>query len=210
MNRIRNLMGEIGNCSLCHSVCGIDVPALEGSALETGDVRYLIVGEQPDHETFTHTGRNGIENPTPEMERLRGYLAKAGIDRTRVLYTTSVMCLPRDPNRRPGRPTAQESKNCTRHLTKLIELVRPRVIIPLGHTAIQSIQSVYRDWTELRQFILNYDVGKVIERNGVAVYPLYHPSRSAVNARSELRQTRDWQRLPTILNSPDKKGAPTG
>ena len=29
-----------------------------------------------------------------------------------------------------------------------------------------------REWTELRQFILNYDIGNVLEQGGLAVYPL--------------------------------------
>ncbi len=208
-NRIETFFEEVSRCSLCHQGCGIHVP--QPDHLPTSErASILIIGEQPDREVGFGTSRNGIRNPGPEMERLRNYLSKSGIEAKDVLYATCVLCLPRDPQKRQARPSLDEAKNCTRHVTKLIELAKPRVIIPLGHTAVQAMQWVYRDWKELRQFILNYDVGNVIERNGTAVYPLYHTSCSTVKARSEDRQSRDWGRLQGILENQERRETTTG
>ncbi len=207
--RIRALYEGVSKCQLCHKECGIHVPRPD--QLPASDrVRVLIVGEHPDRDVAFGTGLSGIRNPGPEMERLRKFLTKGGVDEDELLYATCVFCHPLDAQGRPGRPSLSEAKNCSRHLIKLVELVRPQVIIPLGHTAVQAIQWVYRDWKELRQFILNYDVGQVIERNGIVVYPLYHTSCSTVKARSEERQARDWGRLTGILDSQERKEAPTG
>ncbi len=206
---IRTLYEDAGDCTRCHRECGIHVPRPD-HVPTNGHVRLLIIGEQPDREVAFGTSLSGIHNPGPEMERLRKFLAKGGVDEDEMLYASCVFCLPRDPQARPGRPSLDETKKCTRHLTQLVELVKPQVVIPLGHTAVQAIQWVYRDWKELRQFILNYDVGQVIERNGTVVYPLYHTSCGTVKARSEERQSRDWGRLSGILEAQGRKEAPTG
>jgi uracil-DNA glycosylase family 4 len=200
---------RVSACELCHGKPGIHVPRPDRIP-DKGRVKVLILGEQPDREVSFGTGCNGLDNPGPEMERLRGYLAQSGVDLDEVLYATCVFCVPRDELGRPGRPALGEVKNCTRHLVKLIELAQPRVIVPLGHTAVQALQWVFRDWKELRQFILNYDVGTVVERRGMAVYPLYHTSCSTVKARPEGRQARDWARIPSILESQERREAPTG
>jgi uracil-DNA glycosylase family 4 len=199
---------EVGRCNQCHRECGIHVPRPDRWPARRA--RVLILGEQPDREVSLGTGRDGVSNPTSDMRRLAGYLKRAGLDLDEVLYTTAVLCVPRDPQARPGRPALSETKHCTRHLSKLIELLEPRVIVPLGHTAIQALQWVYRDWTALRQYILNYDVGTVLEWNGTAVYPLYHTSDSTVRVRSEERQARDWARVPMILEAQERNRTPAG
>ena len=204
--RFADFYNEVSKCTSCHRACGIHVPRPDRPS--SGDAcKILIIGEQPDREVSLGTSRNGIDNPGPDMERLRRYLKGSGIDSKHVVYTTCVLCVPVDPQARPGRPSLEEAKSCTRHLQKLIDIARPRVIVPLGHTAIQALQWVYRDWTELRQFILNYDVGNVIERNELAVYPLYHTSVDTVKARSEGRQARDWSRIANILEGQKRRGA---
>ena len=160
-------------------------------------VRVLLVGEQPARGD----GGNGAKAADHTVAYLAEYLAHAGVDPAEVLYVTAVLCSPDDGSLRTGRPTAVEVRNCSTHLGALIERVRPRLIVTLGHTGLLSVQFAFREWTELRQFILNYDVGAMLTRGDLAVYPLYLPSESTRRTRSEGRQIRDWQKIPALLAS---------
>ena len=90
-------------------------------------------------------------------------------------------------------------------MKRLLLLLRPRLVVTVGHTALGSLQQIYPDWRELRQFILNYDVGNVLEQNKMAVYPLYHTSKDTLKTRPELRQSMDWKRIPQILEALEEK-----
>ncbi|MGH2569841.1 MAG: uracil-DNA glycosylase family protein [bacterium] len=199
-NLIRDFHGKVTQCATCFGLDAITVPKF--SDIGPNPPRILLLGEQPDRDVAGATGENSLENVAdPGIERLRMFIQRAPLDLSDVYYATSVLCLPRDGSARPARPAIREVKGCTIHIQHLIGLLAPRLIIPLGHTAIQSIQWIYRDWRELGRFILNYDIGNVLERKGISVYPLYHPSAFTLKSRPESRQIRDWQRVPGILRS---------
>jgi DNA polymerase len=199
--KITAFFRKVSKCTLCHGTDSIYVPKPSQMPERGSNPRVFILGEQPDPKACLASGLSGIDQEGPSVVRLRKFLRQAGIDEADVFFTTSVLCIPREPSMRGARPSPAEAKSCTRHIEKLLALVRPRVIVPVGHTAIQSIQWIYQDWTELRQFILNYDVGNVLVRNDLAVYPLYHTSTSTLRARPQDRQERDWRRLGSILES---------
>lgn len=198
----------VKKCKLCFGEDAISVP-LPPEQVEGGRIKVLLIGEQPHRPTVAASGVVDFGAEDPTVERLKDYLETAGVARSEVMYTTSVLCLPNDPEKRGSRPSLDEAKNCASHLRELIEFVKPRLIIPMGHTAVHAVQWAYKNWTELRQFILNYDVGRVVEREGVRVYPLYLASSSTLGARPEIRQVRDWKRIPQILNSLDQQKATT-
>jgi uracil-DNA glycosylase family 4 len=199
-NQIRELHARVSQCPTCFGRDGVIVPKFSNIGANPPPI--LLLGEQPDREVALASGRNDLDNVAdPSVERLRMFIEKAPLDPADLFYATSVLCLPRDASARPARPTTGEVKSCTVHVQHLLGLLSPKLVVPLGHTAIQSIQWIYRDWRELRQFILNYDIGNVLERKGISVYPLYHPSALTLKSRPENRQIRDWQRIPTILKS---------
>jgi len=199
-SRVEEFHSRVSDCPTCFGPDAIVVPGFR--EIGTPPPQILILGEQPDREAALASGKNDLDNvDDPSGERLRMFMEKAPLDPANVYYTTSVLCLPRDATRRPNRPPTSEVKSCTVHVQFMLSLLLPRLVIPLGHTAIQSLQWIFRDWRELRQFILNYDIGNVLERKGMYVYPLYHPSTFTLKSRPENRQIRDWQRIPMILKT---------
>lgn len=197
---IREFHGRVSQCPTCFGMGAITVPKF--SDIGASPPRILLLGEQPDRDVALATGQNDLQNlEDPSIERLRMFIQRAPLDLSDIYYATSVLCLPLDGSARPARPEIREVKGCTVHIQHLIGLLAPKLIIPLGHTAIQSIQWIFRDWRELARFILNYDIGNVLERRGISVYPLYHPSALTLKSRPENRQIRDWQRVPGILRS---------
>lgn len=197
---IRGFFREVQRCRLCYGV-GHDILVPTPTPIPQR-VRVLVVGEQPSRAAATD-GENSLSNE-PGSEHLRSYLERAGVDLAEVLYVTAVMCVPETAELRLGRPTATETRNCARHLRALIERAKPQLVVPLGHTGLLAVQFAFREWTELRQFILNYDIGAVLTRGDLTVYPLYLPSESTLKARPDGRQLRDWQKIPSVLDSLEK------
>jgi len=204
--QIRKFFCGVAKCSRCYGNSDIVVP-MPSDAAARDRARILIVGEQPHRPTAGKTGLLDYAEADPSVALLTDYLEEAGISRDKIMYVTAVLCFPEDESLRPDRPTFDEAKACAQHLRRLIDLLQPDLIIPLGHTAVQGMQRTFPEWTELRQFILNYDVGRVIEGPGMVVYPLYLASSTTLEARPESRQRRDWQRIPSILKSLDRKAA---
>ena len=197
------LFRTIRDCRQCYADrCGIKVGVPE----EIPDnIRVVVIGEQPPRSTSDDRAA-----ADPDTEYMPRYLDRAGVDPSTVLYVTAVMCHPEDPSLRPTRPSATEVRNCSTYLRKLLERARPRLIVPLGHTGLLALQFALKDWTELRQFILNYDIGGTLTRADCTVYPLVLPSRATLRMRPEERQVRDWQRVAQLLESTDKRVARTG
>jgi uracil-DNA glycosylase family 4 len=205
-DNLRTFFRSVQRCRLCYGE-GNDI-LVPAPAFIPERVRILVIGEQP-HHAGARNGHNGMGDPETGVENLASYLQRAGIERSDVMYVTAVLCVPDDSALRGSRPTATEAKNCSVHLRAIVDRVLPRLIIPLGHTALLALQSAMKEWTELRQFILNYDIGAVLTRGDMAVYPLYLPSASTLKARPDGRQLRDWQKVPLLLESIDRI-APTG
>lgn len=200
---IRGFFRDVQRCRLCYGV-GHDILVPTPAPIPQR-VRILVVGEQPSRAAASE-GKSTLEGSEPGSEHLRSYLERAGVDLAEVMYVTAVLCVPETPELRPGRPTATETRNCSRHLRALIERAKPQIVVPLGHTGLLAVQFAFREWTELRQFILNYDIGAVLTRGDLTVYPLYFPSASTLKARPDARQLRDWQKIPSVLDSLEKAG----
>jgi uracil-DNA glycosylase family 4 len=198
-DRIRTFFRSVQRCRLCYGPRS-DIVVPQPKQISR-NVRVLVVGEQPCRGP---EGSNGSDAVDGGVEHLRSYLDRAGIDPSEVLYVTAVLCFPQDESLRPGRPTATETKRCSAHLRTLIERLQPKLVVPLGHTGLLAIQFAFHEWTELRQFILNYDVGAVLRRPDLAVYPLYLPSESTLKARPEGRQVKDWQKIPFLLDAMER------
>lgn len=189
---LRTFFRTVNTCRQCYGDrCGISVHVPERIPER---VRVIVIGEQPPRPDGE--GANGA---TEETDYLRGYLERAGVDADSVLHVTAVLCHPDRAAERPGRPSATEMRNCSSHLRQLIARADPQLIVPVGHSGLLALQFAMKEWTELRQFILNYDVGTVLKGPKCSVYPLYLPSPTTLKARPEERQVRDWQRIPQLL-----------
>lgn len=123
----------------------------------------LLVGEGPGEE------EDGVGRPFvgPAGQLLDRILLAAGISRESLYITNVVKCRPQN-NRRPhDKSSGQETDACTsRWLRAQIDLVAPRILVPLGSVASawftgQNIRTCRGRWSEWK---------------GVAVLPLFHPA----------------------------------
>ena len=138
----------------------------------------FFVGEAPGYKGGDQTGvpftrdRSGV--------RLQRVLIDLGVSeetesrverpRLRCFVTNIVRCNP--PSNR--RPTRTEIANCLPHLWREIELLRPRIMVPLGNVAAQAL--LPRLAGQLSPPITQAHA-RVFEGEGVMVAPMRHPAR---------------------------------
>lgn len=123
-------------------------------------VRYMFIGEAP--------GEDEDESGSPFVgqagQMLSSLLMQAGISEDRIYITNVVKCRP--PHNRP--PTSLEVKACSSHLRTQVEIIRPKMLVLIGNTALQyyfanlKIMSVH---------------GQVLDSKfGVPTFPIIHPA----------------------------------
>ncbi|MFP4369014.1 MAG: uracil-DNA glycosylase [Candidatus Kapaibacterium sp.] len=124
------------------------------------DADIMIIGEAPgadeDKQGLPFVGRAG--------QLLTKILESINLSREEVYIANIIKCRP--PNNR--RPEKAEVEECEPYLQKQIELIRPRFILALGLTAIDTLMKQRHKMGETRGRILNY--------HGIDTLVTYHPA----------------------------------
>lgn len=121
----------------------------------------MVIGEAPgyreDNVEIPFSGKSGIY--------LRKCLREIGIDPRQVFITNAVACRP--PGNRT--PKVKEIKTCAHlYLYKQIEIVKPKVIMALGNSAIQALTGRKATVTKME--------GNSFQYQGITCIPCRHPS----------------------------------
>ena len=152
---MRRGVAECTACGLCRT--------RTQTVFSDGDGRagVMFVGEAPgEQEDLT-----GVPFVGPAGKLLSDIITKGmGLAREQVYIANVLKCRP--PGNRD--PSELEKIVCTGWLDRQIELVNPRVIVPLGRHAACHVLGVERSMGALR--------GRVHERGGRKVVPTYHPA----------------------------------
>ncbi len=162
---LKELEEEVRSCDDCGLCEGAKNPVVgEGDP----DSEVVFVGEAPGKRE-DERGRPFVGTAGRLLDRL---LEHAGLSREEVYITNVVKCRP--PGNR--RPRADEIEACSKHLERLLAIIEPRVIAPMGNTALDYF---------FRKFGLKpagiSDVhGRAFEAEAgwgrVLIVPLYHPA----------------------------------
>jgi uracil-DNA glycosylase len=120
----------------------------------------MMIGEAPGEEE-AKSGRPYVGN---SGRLLNKYLEEAEIARDNV-YITNIL-----KTRPPGnrKPKNSEISQALPFLERQIQLVKPKIIVCLGSTAVQAIIDPKAKITELR--------GTWVERDSFKIMPTFHPS----------------------------------
>ena len=155
------------------------------------DSRVVFVGEAPGRRE-DDTGRPFVGSAGKLLDRL---LAKAKLNRVDVFITNVVRCRP-PGNRRPKR---EEVKACSGHLMKLLEIIQPEVIAPMGNSAIEHIFEMF----SLEEGVIGDVHGKACRVGAawgsITVYPLYHPAAAIYNQKLLGELEMDIEGLAALL-----------
>lgn len=148
----------------------------------------MFVGEAPgadeDAQGEPFVGKAG--------ELLTRIIQTMGRRREDVYIANIVKCRPDTPNQRHGnrKPTADEMKACIPYLHAQIDLIRPRVLVALGATAVEGLLGKTEGITRLRGNWKTY--------RGIALMPTYHPAYLLRNQSHEEKR-KVWEDMLLVM-----------
>ncbi|MDR2191706.1 MAG: uracil-DNA glycosylase [Endomicrobium sp.] len=161
------LKNTVLNCKDC-ALGQTRLNAVFGEGSPSAEI--MFVGEGPGFEE-DHKGRPFIGKAGQFLTNL---IELAGYSRETVYIANIVKCHPmKDPldpekrsNDRP--PSDEEVAQCSKYLTKQIEIINPKVIVTLGKPSAKYFLKTDAPMGALR--------GKFHDYNGIKLMPTYHPS----------------------------------
>jgi DNA polymerase len=157
------------------------------------DAQLMFVGEAPgadeDAQGEPFVGAAG--------QLLTKIIQATGLSRADVYIANILKCRPDTPGQTSGnrKPTSAEMETCIPYLHEQIDLIRPKVLVALGGTAVEGLLNK-TGITKLR--------GQWHEYRGIPLMPTYHPSYLLRNqAMTEKR--RVWEDMLQVM---EKLGMP--
>lgn len=184
------LVENTDRCNLCSRMCGRTKVLSD----KNGDIhsKVIFIGEAPGRLGADRTGIPFYGDQAGQnFERL---LLFTGLTRQQVFITNAVLCNPRDEKGNNSPPNKEEVRNCSLHLSILIDIIEPEVIVPLGQCALRSLHIIQAHQIELRQ-----NVRKPAKWGKYTVVPMYHPGPRAAIHRSINDQKEDFSFLGKML-----------
>ncbi len=152
------------------------------------DAQLMFVGEAPgadeDEQGEPFVGAAG--------QLLTKIIVATGLSRADVYIANILKCRPDTPGESSGnrKPTSEEMQTCIPFLHEQIDLIRPKVIVALGATAVEGLLGKTIGITKLR--------GNWNTYRGIPLMPTYHPAYLLRNqAMTEKR--RVWEDMLQVM-----------
>ena len=179
---LKKLNSECVECTSCN-LSETRKNVVVGKGNESAQV--VIIGEGPgEQEDITglpFVGRAG--------KMLDTALSSVDIDPLEDCYITNIVkCRP--PNNR--KPSAVESEACMPWLNEQINLLKPKIVILAGSTAVQSFLGIDEPISKIR--------GQWIEKDNIKYMPIFHPSYLLRNPSKNKGKPKwlTWQDLKKV------------
>lgn len=152
------------------------------------DAQLMFVGEAPgadeDEQGEPFVGKAG--------QLLTKIIQATGLQRSDVYIANILKCRPDTPGQTAGnrKPTPDEMATCVPYLHEQIDLIRPKVLVALGATAVEGLLGKTIGITKLRGNWQTY--------RGTPLMPTYHPAYLLRNqAMSEKRKV--WEDMLAVM-----------
>ena len=147
--------------------------------------RLMFVGEAPGEEE----DKRGEPFVGKAGQLLTKIIEAIGLAREQVYIANVIKCRP------PGNrnPEADEVEQCEPFLFRQIEVIRPRVIVPLGKFAAQSLLKTMDPITRLR--------GRQFDYRGAVLIPTFHPAYLLRNPSAKREVWEDMKKVRSILQA---------
>ena len=176
-NNWEELEASIDNCNKC-KLCKTRLNIVFGTGNKNADI--MLIGEGP--------GADEDKQGIPFVGKAGKLMDKAfeglGIIREKVYIANIVKCRP--PANRV--PEDDEAEACLNYLRNQVILVKPKIIVLLGSTALKNILGKEYGITTVR--------GKWIEKKGIMYMPTWHP---AALLRDENKKIEFWKDLKEVI-----------
>ena len=187
MSRAQRLLDAIAGEIRAHRDCGFDVceqatNMVPGEGSATADV--VVVGEAPGAQEDAQ-GRPFVGRAGRLLDEL---LAEAGLAREEVFITNVLKARP--PRNRD--PRADEVAHHLGWLQAQLEVIRPRLLVPVGRHALARFAP---------HAAIGEVHGRVLEVDGRTLFPMYHPAAAMHNQRLLPTLIADARTLKEVLRS---------
>ena len=149
----------------------------------------MLIGEAPGAEE----DKQGIPFCGQSGKLLANILAAINLDRSKYYITNTVFWRP-PANRRP---TPEEIHVCRPFVEKHIALVRPKVIVLVGSTAVESLLHLQSPMGELRKKVFSYSNEYLTEE--ISTFVIYHPSYLLRQAKQKKLMYHDVLKINAAL-----------
>lgn len=183
-NTWEELENSIKNCEKC-KLCKTRKNIVFGSGNKNADI--MFIGEGP--------GADEDEKGEPFVGKAGKLMDKAfegvGVDRKNVYIANIVKCRP--PQNRV--PEKDEATACIDYLRNQVMLIKPKIIVLLGSTALKNILGEEYSITKVR--------GNFIQKKDITYMPTFHP---AALLRDETKKIEFWQDLEKVVEEANKLG----
>lgn len=184
LNTWEELEESIKNCEKC-KLCKTRKNIVFGSGNREANI--MFIGEGP--------GADEDEMGMPFVGKAGKLMDKAfegvGIDREKVYIANIVKCRP--PQNRV--PEKDEASACIDYLRNQVMLIKPKIIVLLGSTALKNILGEEYSITKVR--------GNFITKKDIIYIPTFHP---AALLRDEAKKIDFWKDLEEVVNEAKKLG----
>lgn len=185
-NNLEEIDELVKNCKKCPLYTDRTNSVL-GTGNENADI--MFIGEGPgadeDKEGIPFVGKAG--------KLMNQAFIGLGISREDVYITNIVKCRP--PKNRT--PLKEEANACLDYLRNQVVLVKPKIIVLLGNTALKSILG--------EEYGITASRGKWIEKKGIKYMPTFHP---AALLRDEDKKIDFWNDLKLVIEELKKIESP--
>ncbi len=173
LEEIEEIVKKCNKCELCSNRTNI----VFGVGNPNADV--MFIGEGPgadeDAEGEPFVGKAG--------KLMNQAFLGLGISREKIYIANIVKCRP--PNNRT--PLKEEANSCLDYLRNQVMIIKPKIIVLLGNTALKNILG--------EEFGITSTRGKWIERKGIKYMPTFHP---AALLRDETKKIDFWNDLKLV------------
>ena len=176
-NNWEELENSIVNCKKC-KLCQNRTNIVFGTGNRKAEI--MLIGEGPGADE----DRQGIPFVGKAGQLMNKAFEGLGIDRGSVYIANIVKCRP--PQNRV--PENDEAEACLDYLRNQVILVKPKIIVLLGSTALKNILGKEYGITPAR--------GTWIERKGILYMPTWHP---AALLRDETKKIEFWKDLKQVV-----------
>lgn len=173
LNEINEEVMKCNKCVLCQNRTN----TVFGVGNENADI--MFIGEGPgadeDREGEPFVGKAG--------KLMDQAFIGLGISRKKIYIANIVKCRP--PNNRT--PYKEEANSCLDYLRNQVILIKPKIIVLMGNTALKNILGENYGITSAR--------GKWINKKGILYMPTFHP---AALLRDDTKKIDFWNDLELV------------
>lgn len=179
LEEIEEVVKKCTKCNLCKNRTNI----VFGTGNKHADVMFIGEGPGADED------REGIPFVGKAGKLMNQAFLGIGISREDVYIGNIVKCRP--PNNRT--PLKEEAVACLDYLRNQVMIIKPKIVVLLGNTALKNILG--------EEYGITASRGKWIEKKGIKYLPTFHP---AALLRDDSKKIDFWNDLKMLKQEMEK------